>query len=555
MHPSVYLIHPPLWDVYAPPASTPSLTAYLQQQGIECRQVDLNQVYFKSICERILHESLSDASDPEGFSHKLPFEHRVVLSGGEFHADPLAKVGLEEADLTFDNIRSGLDKWGLPQLNVVDALIHYGYFVREGRMLTELIESESRATSTACELTRLFEHHCLREIHRAQPIVVGFSISGSDQLAAAVICSARLRREYAGRIVWGGSYVGNILRELLASQDVWWQPLVDHFVLGEGEQALHALAAGRRLPNSVISSGDVGKSNVTYGRIEQLDDLAPPSFDDLPIADGYLMAQPVLPYQASRGCYWGLCSFCDHEEGYRTNYREKDARKVARELAELSHRYQTNHFQFADEALKPEWLSEFLKSLASTDPQATLRWFSYLRIDKSLTPALLQDTYRRGCRLVLYGVETFNARLMRLMKKGTSPGLVERILKDTHAADLRQAIWLISGFPTQTMDELYGDMQKLSTVSSLIAAAFVGPYRLEPNSDIGRDPSLFGVVSCDTDDRCRFVSRLNEQLIDSADMLKIYREEYYPLAIRSSLSHNRYLLFNHALKNERGAST
>lgn len=220
LNPSVYLIHPPLWDMYAPPASTPSLVAYLQQQGIECRQVDLNQIYFKSVCERVLHESLSDASDQVDFHHKLPFEHRVVLSGGEFHADPLAGVGLGEADLTFDNIRSGIDKWDLPQLNVVDALIHYGYFVREGRMLTALVESESLETSTACELVRLFEYHCLREIPREQPVVVGFSISGSDQLAAAVICSARLRREYAGRIVWGGSYVGHVLRELAASPDV-----------------------------------------------------------------------------------------------------------------------------------------------------------------------------------------------------------------------------------------------------------------------------------------------------------------------------------------------
>jgi len=549
--------------MYAPPAATASLTAYMRQHDIACRQFDLNQAYFKSICEEVLHDALDDACNQTAFQNTLPFEHRVVLTGGEFRPDPLAAVGLTEANLTFNDIRSGIDKWDLPGLNVVDALIHYGYFVRQGRALNELIESEACATNTVCELTRLFELHCLREINHERPSVVGFSISGSDQLAAAVICSAKLRREYAGRIVWGGSLIGNILRKLSTSQDVWWQPLVDQFVLGEGEVALSELASwsveeeasGRRLPDNVIASSDVGRVSVSYGRFEKLDDLEPPSFDGLPIDDGYLMAQPLLPYQASRGCYWGLCSFCDHEEGYRTHYREKDATKVARELTELRHRHQTGQFQFVDEALKPDWLSRLVASLASTDPETRLRWFSYLRIDKALTPALLRDTYLRGCRLVLYGVETFNRRLMRLMKKGTSPELVERVLKDTHTARLRQAIWLISGFPTQTKDELQDDMQKLSEVSAVIDAAFVGPYRLEPNSDIGREPSHFGVVSCDTDDRCRFVSRLNERLIDSSDLLKIYSEEYYPLAIRSSLSHNRYLLFRHALKTEPGTST
>src|ERR1044072_1792383 len=64
---------------------------------------------------------------------------------------------------------------------------------------------------------------------------------------------------------------------------------------------------------------------------EQVDQLGSYNFADLDL-DSYLMPEPVIPSQASRGCHWGICAFCDHEEGYRLNYRPKTARQVVDDM-------------------------------------------------------------------------------------------------------------------------------------------------------------------------------------------------------------------------------
>ena len=63
----------------------------------------------------------------------------------------------------------------------------------------------------------------------------------------------------------------------------------------------------------------------------QYDQLARPDFDQLPLRK-YLMPYPVLPYMASRGCYWGKCTFCTHSHIYDSFYRKENEDRVAEDL-------------------------------------------------------------------------------------------------------------------------------------------------------------------------------------------------------------------------------
>src|ERR1044072_6042939 len=80
----VILIHPPLWDMYAPPAATPALVGHLRTHGFSAAQIDLNQIYFRDICDHLLGTALRDATDEATYNSKLPYEHKVVLRAMEF---------------------------------------------------------------------------------------------------------------------------------------------------------------------------------------------------------------------------------------------------------------------------------------------------------------------------------------------------------------------------------------------------------------------------------------------------------------------------------------
>ena len=49
-----------------------------------------------------------------------------------------------------------------------------------------------------------------------------------------------------------------------------------------------------------------------------------PDFDGFPL-DHYFVPERIIPYLATRGCYWGRCTFCDHGQGYFDQYRGMSA--------------------------------------------------------------------------------------------------------------------------------------------------------------------------------------------------------------------------------------
>ena len=61
----------------------------------------------------------------------------------------------------------------------------------------------------------------------------------------------------------------------------------------------------------------------------------------------------VLPYDPTRGCYWGRCEFCDHGEGYTAGYRSKKIQDILGEIRHLRDKYGAKHFHFTDESYPP----------------------------------------------------------------------------------------------------------------------------------------------------------------------------------------------------------
>jgi hypothetical protein len=67
-------------------------------------------------------------------------------------------------------------------------------------------------------------------------------------------------------------------------------------------------------------------------------ELPLPDFDGFPL-DHYFVPERIIPYLATRGCYWGRCTFCDHGQGYFDQYRGMTAQHVVDQVKALRDKY------------------------------------------------------------------------------------------------------------------------------------------------------------------------------------------------------------------------
>lgn len=157
--------------------------------------------------------------------------------------------------------------------------------------------------------------------------------------------------------------------------------------------------------------------------------------------------------------------------------------------------------------------------------------------------------------MILYGVETFNQRLLKHVRKGIVRAEIFRTIEASWRSGLRSWIWLISGLPSQTPEELRQDVEDLASVFAFVDAASVGRYRISANSELARDPAAFGIVTFDYESPANVICEHEGRLIDPEELARIYYGTYYPLAIERSRSHNRYLIFFDAIRAEGASGT
>src|SRR3954467_14883389 len=89
--------------------------------------------------------------------------------------------------------------------------------------------------------------------------------------------------------------------------------------------------------------------------MEDLKVLPAPDFDGLPL-ELYLAPRLVLPYDPTRGCYWGKCTFCHYglAEVGTASYRERQVERVVEDLRALSSRHGTRYFYLSQDSVAPK---------------------------------------------------------------------------------------------------------------------------------------------------------------------------------------------------------
>jgi hypothetical protein len=349
---------------------------------------------------------------------------------------------------------------------------------------------------------------------RGQPWdVIGFSVNYVSQLPFALRMAREAREACPGAvIVFGGTEVGDDVRYLRSTSDVWQLfRHADLIVPGEGETPFTEILArvrdGRSLAGIQGSMARETADRTVRINYENIATLPAPAYDvwNWP---AYWNPEPVVLYSPTRGCYWNKCTFCDY--GLNTDRptapsRERSVETVLADLTSIASF--SNVVYFAVDAMSPR----FLRTLAGAMTEACLglNWSAEIRLERTFpkrgVAALLAAS---GCVSASFGYESATQRILDLIDKGVQIDGVATLLGELADQGIGAQLMGFTGFPSETAAEANETFGYLSRHDDLWSLAGIGRFTLTPGSIVAKQPGRFGIELLpgpETDDLRRFL--------------------------------------------------
>ena len=516
----ISLVFPPTWHPSQPYLSLPSLTGFLAQAGvkniaqrdlgIELLDAILTHKFGQQIYTRLMDKVRQLERERHGETGPGSAEHyaRVVESLERF---PYLIDRIEAAKDTLrgeefygiDQYKESLfliDKWlelistlYFPtRITVVDNQFS-SYSIYSSRDILKAIRDEGQNP-----YIELFRDWFLPSILADKPDLVGISITATSQIIPGLTLCRLIKESNADlHLTIGGSIFTRLVDNLRRCASLF--DLTDDFIVFEGETALLELITqldGKRdfskVPNLIYrQNGKITVNQPFYS--ENINALPAPNYDGFPLGR-YLAPSTVLPVQFSRGCYYKDCAFCaltlDHQ-----NFRQKDPGKTVDDLQMLTEKYRTPYFFFTDECFALSPTKRMCQQIL--DRKLNIQWTAEMRFEKNLSRDLLTLMRDSGCLKLVFGLESFNQRVMDFMKKGIKQESVRRITEDCVDLGIAVHCYIIVGFPTEKEEEAHETMNFIVDNTRLNSSYGFSCqpclFDLEKEAPIMSDPGSYGI--------------------------------------------------------------
>ncbi len=517
----VMLIFPPDWFPSEPYLSLPSLTSVLRKAGHTVIQKDVNlemwDWYFsEDFLKKILRKVPQQLDRLRKLANKrelTDWEMDVQLALCDVtrqRIDELIKKAEKAKAIVRGEVFYDIDQleWAIQVFREVTQTISLVY--APARICMPPMETDLSykvfASNEVIEAVNdeqvnvyrdVFNHIVKPAIETEMPDVIGISIVLQQQIFSTMTFCALIKQQFPHIHVTIGGNTVTRLRDVLPQS-----PLFQYFdsaVVYEGEtaflQLVEAVGAKRELssvPNTIYKDATgVHESSLSYA--EDMAELPPPDFDGLPLQK-YFVPTNVLPYLATRGCYWGRCEFCDHGEGYTAGYRSKKIRDVLADIRYLKDKYGVRHFHFTDESYPPALFRKLAKGLV--EEKMDIFWTTHMRFEKSLIEeAVWEDAKQSGCRYLHFGYESGVERVLKLMDKATTTDIMTKHLKLTAEAGIWNHCMGFFGFPGETKQEAWQSVQFLEQNKDYVHSLGFGTFDLGRHNPVAKHPERWGVTA------------------------------------------------------------
>ena len=517
----VMLIFPPDWFPSEPYLSLPSLTAVLRQAGHQVIQKDINlemwdwyfsEDFLKKVLRRVPQQldrlrKLAKKRELEEWEQDLQL---TLCDLTRQRIDDLIKKAEKAKAIIRGEVFYEIDQleWAIHVFREVTSVISMVY--APARICMPPMETDlsykvfvsheviDAVNDTQVNVYRdVFEHLVKPAIEAEQPDVVGISIVLQQQMFSSMTFCALIKQHFPHIHVTIGGNTVTRLRDVLPQS-----PLFQYFdsaVVYEGEtafvQLVSAVGAKRSLadvPNTIYKD-ETGVHVSATSFAEDMQTLPPPDFDGLPL-EKYFVPTKILPYLATRGCYWGRCEFCDHGEGYTAGYRSKKIQDILGEITHLRDKYGAKHFHFTDESYPPALFRKLTRGLI--DSKMGIAWTTHMRFEKSLLEdQVWQDAKDSGCKYLHFGYESGNERVLKLMDKATTTEIMTKHLKYTAEAGIWNHCMGFFGFPGETREEAWSSVEFLEQNKDHVHSLGFGTFDLGRHNPVAKHPEKFGVTA------------------------------------------------------------
>ena len=515
------LVFPPQWYPSQPYLALPTLKAYLETKGHEVDQFDFNVESYDLFLSRNYLEHCVDKIQSRLIKPVKSYEdreaepvHRQILEDTSYLETILSEINDakqvlrdEERFFQFDEYKNAYTT-----LKVAMQLISYAHypskidldsFFMKGNP-EENLQGILEATQDSIKnpFLELYKNNLLKKVDLDRYGLVGIAIIHAGQVIPGLTLARILRTHYPHLHITIGGSVFARHQDILQDKKALFEEMFHSIVLFEGEHPLDQLLKQLKdkqpldtVPNLIyIKNGEVVRN--ASSKALPYDQLACPNFDDLPL-NKYLMPYPVLPYMASRGCYWGKCTFCTHSFIYDSHYRKENEERVAEELDYLGKKYKTKFFTFSDEAISPNAFDRMSKAILSQGVEMRALGMLKFESDSVETVELFENMYRAGFLMLFFGLESANDRILSIIDKGCDQATEKRVLGNSSLAGIWNHLYLFFGFPTEEKHEAqetidftvqHGELGD-GTIHSIGQSIF----SLEKDSAIYHNPTKFQI--------------------------------------------------------------
>ena len=504
----VALVYPPACDPTAPYLSLPTLTAWLRTHGVDVLPIDANVEAWEWLLSRPRLEQLADRierrlADLEAqpsLSHEDQLAYSTLWAArGDAAAVPRAIDGA----LAVMRDRSG-ERFHDPAaysnaVATVDAAqrvvsaAHHALSVDFVAYRTpfSLLSAEEIARDAAegRDPFRDYFRALARRLAREKVGLVGISVAFPGQVQPAYSLAHALRELCPGvHVTVGGPALTQMLLRLEGERLEKALGPFSSAVVYEGEHALLAMVRELESGRDPAAAGRVIRGTT----VEDMSILPCPDFDGLPL-DRYLAPELVLPYDPTRGCYWGVCTFCHYglAEVGTAKYRERPTETVLDHLEALKKQHGTRIFYLSQDVFSPRIASSIARGIVARG--LDVKWGTDMRPERSLTPERCRELVAGGQLSAALGVESASPRVLSLIDKGIPVETVHDAVVNLSSAGVAVEAMCFSDFPTETTREAMQTVRFVEGLGDDLSLFILGRFDLTHGSLVAQRPGDFGI--------------------------------------------------------------
>jgi len=523
------LIFPPQWTPISPHFAIPSLLGQLKSCGYNAEAMDLNIDFFNSILTKenielsikkakseleILQKNLLSVFSPDKQVSDYTFEEQIFLfrynkikhyiqNGTNYFT--FVPMFIEEAKKTIKSENFYNPMMLIRSINMVDKALEiislpYSPLKIEFEGIQNPFFKFNYQTIKYFVLDKksnIFINYFLNkieEIKNKKSDFVAISLNSSSQIIPGLTLTYLLKKHTTAHINIGGNFFGRIAEGLMNHPE-FFKLFADSVSIEEGEGPIVELAKFvnneiniEEVPNLMYLKDDKIIQNPKMTPLK-LDKMANMNLDDYDFSK-YFAPKIVLPYQSSRGCYWGKCSFCDQDFGQNFNVKNTD--KVISEFKEFKDKYNISDYEFIDESVSPVYLKELSEKLKENN--CNVRFFFDARLETLFTKDILKAGYDSGLRMIMWGLESGSEKILKLINKGIDLDKRFDILQNAKDAGIWNFAFIFFGFPAENIEDARMTVKMLTENKDIIHSYGRSVFTMGRHSKLAGEPEKYGIT-------------------------------------------------------------